>query len=204
MVWDKERVQRPLTHLVQIEIVLLLGIWMFGENIYLGQRRAHDVIHNAAQLADLFDIIDLANFHDVVFVFEASRHASRADDESSCVGDDGLLKAYLGAVRKAGYHSRVLCPFFRETLLRGWIAVRILKTLDVANHPGRQSQSLHPAVQIDLHSWFVPVAGRQNHAILFCIDLQDGPDSGVDFCVQHHDVLLVSKGLKSQPCPKFH
>ncbi len=136
----EERVQRTFAHFVQAQIVLLLGIGMLGQHIEFRQRRAHNVVHDAAQLARLLDVIKLADLHDVFLVFHAARHAPRLHLEAGGVGHNRLLEADLRAISKAGYHGRVLFPFFGEAFLRGGIAVGVLQSLDVADDSRRQSQ----------------------------------------------------------------
>ena len=116
----EERVQRPVSHFVQAQIVLLLGIGMLGQHVELRQRRADDIVHDAAQLADFIDVIKLADLHDIVLVFHASRHATRLHLEAGCIGHDGLLEADLRTVGKAGDHGRILLPLFRESPSGWW------------------------------------------------------------------------------------
>ena len=68
---DEERVQRPVAHLVQVQIVLLLRVGMLGQAVDLRQRRADDVVDDPAELADLVDVVELADLHHVAAVFHA-------------------------------------------------------------------------------------------------------------------------------------
>src|SRR6266704_1949495 len=43
---DKERVKRTFTHFVEVQIVLLFGVWMFGEAVDLGDGRPYNVVND--------------------------------------------------------------------------------------------------------------------------------------------------------------
>ena len=45
---------------------------MLREHIDFGQRRADDIIDDAAERAQLVNIVELADLHHVAFVFEAA------------------------------------------------------------------------------------------------------------------------------------
>ena len=148
---------------------------MLGQHIVFRQRRADNVVNHAAELADFIDVIKLAGLHDVFFVFLAARHAARLDFEAGRVGNDRLLEADLRTIGEARDHGRILLPFLRKSLLRGGIAIRILQSLDVANHARRQAETLDPAIEIHLQAGLVAITGRQDHAMFLGIDLQIGP-----------------------------
>ncbi len=82
MVGDEERVERPLSHLVQVQVVLLLGIGVLGQAIDLRQRRADHVIDDPAESAQFLDVVDASDLHDVVAVLEAPGHPSRLHHET--------------------------------------------------------------------------------------------------------------------------
>src|SRR5437899_788425 len=121
VIWDEKGVKRTLAHLIEIQIVLLFRVSVFGQAIDLCERSSNDVVNDSPQAAQLLNVVELADFHDVIFVFGATRHAPRFHDKTSCVSDDGLFEADLRAVGKAGDHGRVLPPFFREAFLGGRI-----------------------------------------------------------------------------------
>src|SRR6476620_11461408 len=50
-------------------------------------------LNDSPQAAQLVNVVELADFHDVIFVFGATRHAPRFHDKTSCVSDDGLFRS---------------------------------------------------------------------------------------------------------------
>ncbi len=61
---DPERVERPLSHLVEIEVVALLGVRVLCQAKNLDASRPHRVVDNAIQRADLVKIVQLMDIHD--------------------------------------------------------------------------------------------------------------------------------------------
>ncbi len=174
-----------------------MGSGCSARHVELGERRAHNIIHNAAQLARLLDVIKPADLHDVFLVFHAARHASRLHLEAGGIGHDGLLEADLRTIGKAGHHGRVLFPFFGEAFLRGGIAVRVLQSFHVADDSRRQSQTFDPAIKVDLQAGLIAIASRKDYAMFFRIDLQNRPDGGIDLGVEQNDVLAVLERFES-------
>ena len=154
--------------------------------------------------ARLLDVIKLADLHDVFLVFHAARHAPRLHLEAGGVGHNGLLKADLRTIGKAGHHGRVLFPFFGKAFLRRGIAVRVLQSLHVPDDSRRQSQPFDPAIEIDLQAGFIAVASREDHAMFFRIDLQNRPNRGIDLGVQQDYVLAVLERFESHARAKLH
>src|ERR1044071_9007430 len=105
--------------------MLLLWVGVLSEAVNLGQRRADYIINDAAKAAKFLDIIKASDLHDVSLVLEAARHTARFDDETCGIGDNGLFKADLRAISKAGHHGRVLSPLIGKAFLGRWVAVRI-------------------------------------------------------------------------------
>src|SRR5437667_116121 len=80
--------------------------------------------------AQLIDVVELADFHDVLFILEAAGHAAGFHDKAGGVGDDGLLEANLGSIGKAGNHGGILAPLISKAFLRGGIAIGVLQSFD--------------------------------------------------------------------------
>ncbi len=153
----------------------------------------------AAEFAAFVDVVELTDLHHVAAIFQTARHAARADLETGRVGDDRLLETDLGAVGEARHHRRILPPFFGKALLRGGVAIRILQTLHVADHPRSQTETLHPAKQIHLRARLVAVACRQDDTVFRGIGLENRTDRGVDLGIQQHDILAVLERLQRHP-----
>jgi hypothetical protein len=81
--------------ILKIQVVLLLRVCVFREHEDLRQRRADDVVDDATERPELFDVVQLADAHDVALVLNTARHPSRLDDESRRVGRNRLLEADL-------------------------------------------------------------------------------------------------------------
>src|SRR5208337_80028 len=203
MIRRKEWIERTLSHLVEIKIVLLFRVRMLGQAVNLRQRSADDVIYNTAQPPDLIDVVELADLHDIVFVLLPSGHSPRADDKTGGIGDNSFLKADLGAVRKAGDHRWVLAPLVGKAFLRAGIAVRILESLDVADDSRREPQPFHPSVQVDLQPRLVSIARRKDDAAPLRIHLQDRSNGRIDLSIQQHNIFTIAKGFASDTGSKF-
>src|ERR1700730_17821076 len=91
----EKAVKWPVSHLVQTEVVLLLWVWVFRQAVDLGQGCPDDVVDDAAQLAQLGNIVELPNLHDVARVFQPTGHASRLHLEARGIRHDSLLEADL-------------------------------------------------------------------------------------------------------------
>ena len=76
MVRDKEREERSVSHLVETQVMPLFRVVVLGQTKDFRQGRAYQVIHNPTELAKLFDIVKLADFHNVVFILGPSRHTA--------------------------------------------------------------------------------------------------------------------------------
>src|ERR1700716_3116764 len=112
--------------------MLLLRVGMFGQAEDFRQWRTHNVIDNAPQASDFFNVIQLPDLHDIVFVLDTPRHSAGLHDKPSGISGDGLFEADLRAISKTRDHGGILAPLLSEAFLRGWVAIGILKALDVA------------------------------------------------------------------------
>src|SRR3954453_13606420 len=176
MVRNKERIQRPVTHFVKVQIVLLLGIRMLSQHIDLCKWSSNHIINYSAVLAYFLDVIELANLHDIVLVFLSARHAAAHHLEAGRVGYDRLLEADLRAVSEAGDHCRILFPLLGESLLGGRIAIRILQAFNVPDYAWREAETFDPSIKIHLNAGLVTIARGKDHTVLSGIGLHDGSD----------------------------
>ena len=143
--WRVEAVEGPLTELVQVQVVTMLGVRMLCEAVDPGVGLGpDDVVHDASELAEHVEVVHRREFIHVPVVI-ATEHAAPRHLHAGRVRDDRLLERDLRAVGEARDHRRVLPPLLREPLLRGRVPVPVLQALDVAHHPWDQAEALDVA-----------------------------------------------------------
>jgi hypothetical protein len=178
--------------------VPLLRIVVLGHHVHAGARlRAHDVVDDATQRAELLDVVDAGELVDVPGVVHGVEPAP-GHGQPGGVGDQGLLDADLAAVGEARDHPRVLAPAPGEPLLGGGVAVGVLQALDVAGHPDGEPQLTDEPDEVHLHARLVAVGAGVDHAGGVGLGHQQRPQGGVHLGVEQHQVLAGGEARQRQ------
>ena len=72
VIGDEEGIKGAFSHLVKIQVMLLLGICLLCKAIYLCQRGSHDIIDCAAHGSQFIDVVKAADFHHVITILQTA------------------------------------------------------------------------------------------------------------------------------------
>ena len=164
VVRDPERIERPLAHLVEAQVVALLRIGVLGQAEDLHRRRARPCSRRSPpssrprrrRRATGAPWIEPSN--------GAPRDMPRAQHlEAGRVGDDRLLEADLRAVRERRHHRGVLTPLLgpRPAASPG-CGTGSCSPLTLPITRGIEPRPLTQRYEVHLQPRLVPVAGRQD------------------------------------------
>src|SRR5271166_5245972 len=173
---------------------IILRTKAIASRIRLG---VHHIVDGPAKCEQLVDVVALAQLVDMTPMV-AAEHSAFVYRHSGGIGDDRLIDAHLGAVGEAGDHPWVLPPAPRKPLLCSGIAVRIVKSLDVAADQWSDPDASYEADQVHLLASLIAVASGEHHTCGVGQPAQLGADGGVEFGIHQHQMLASGEAVQRE------